>query len=130
MKIILSLLALLWASSALALEFSCQTQLTCVTPAGCAEKLAPVRIAYLDGDRLRLSVGETSDTLTRLPSTAGTRVLAYGAGQRGHGLLSLTVFDNLTFTYTSHLKLKLHEGQGIPRGVNVTVLGTCELGNG
>ena len=117
-------------TQAAALEYACTTELACITTSGCEASAAPVRIKLDEADLVQFSVGSAAHDMTRLAPAQGTRVMAYGPGDEGQGLLALTIFDNLNFTYTSHLKLMIDPATGVKRAVNVTVLGRCNGGTG
>lgn len=131
MKVLTILAVLLgFGSMAQALEYACTTELACITTNGCEASAAPVRIVLSDDRAVQFNVGTAAHAMTRLAPATGTRVMAYGPGEAGQGLLALTIFDNLNFTYTSHLKLVMDPATGIKRAVNVTVLGKCNGGTG
>ena len=117
-------------TQAAALEYACTTELACITTSGCEASAAPVRIKLDEADLVQFSVGSAAHDMTRLAPAQGIRVMAYGPGDEGQGLLALTIFDNLNFTYTSHLKLMIDPATGVKRAVNVTVLGRCNGGTG
>ena len=76
-------------------------------------------VPWAGASRVMSWAAEPTENWTR---SASSNVIRTGA--------TLTIFDNLNFTYTSHLKLMIDPATGVKRAVNVTVLGRCNGGTG
>lgn len=107
---------------------SCDVRTGCVSTTGCSEKNQSYHLVASNG--VVHLVGTEGEFLFELKEAAkGPRVLLAAAGSDPEGIggaQSLTVFDTLSFVFTTHVLIESDKTTHEETALSVTLLGTCE----
>ena len=106
-------------------QWSCISSHACVSTTPCTEKQVAYSIRQ-SGGLVVLKAAESEFQLLPLAPADGAVLRAYGQPTVGQGTSSLTLFDDLTFVYSSHVSIEMNTVTGQLMGLSVSVLGTCE----
>ncbi len=99
----------------------------CVTTTPCNEKNFTHSLER-EAQSIRFTSEDKTFNLNALPPSKGALLRAYGHPVAKQGVTSLTLFEDLSFVFSTHVSIEINPETGERMGLNASVLGNCKSG--